>query len=215
MSKPARAPRGSKRKSPAAAADDTSIKALIAEAARMHAEVYVDDASGTIHGPIQENTDAGLVGATSALESWGFREAYAEALTRSAAEVPDAPVDAPVTDTVAVGSRASTSAGVARSFVRTLAATWSRTKNRMLAAGARCVEMGQWYQQKRQAQLATRRLRVVETVSLGDKRFISVVRVDDCEFLVGGSATGVALLGQVSPGQKIASAGAPQAREQA
>jgi flagellar biogenesis protein FliO len=44
---------------------------------------------------------------------------------------------------------------------------------------------------------ATKRLRVAETVSLGEKRFVALVRVEDCEFLIGGGASGVSLLTQL------------------
>ena len=40
-------------------------------------------------------------------------------------------------------------------------------------------------------------LRVAETVSLGEKRFVALVRVENCEFLIGGGASGVSLLTQL------------------
>jgi hypothetical protein len=43
----------------------------------------------------------------------------------------------------------------------------------------------------------SKRLRVAETVSLGEKRFVALVRVEDCEFLIGGGASGVSLLTQL------------------
>ncbi len=42
----------------------------------------------------------------------------------------------------------------------------------------------------------SRRLRVIETVSLGDKRFVSIVKVDGREYLLGGGTT-VALLAKL------------------
>jgi hypothetical protein len=45
---------------------------------------------------------------------------------------------------------------------------------------------------------ATKRLRVAETVSLGEKRFVSIVCVEGREFLIGGGASGVSLLAQLS-----------------
>lgn len=57
----------------------------------------------------------------------------------------------------------------------------------------------QWMQRARAAQSADRRLRVTETVSLGDKRFISIVQVDQAQFLIGSSATSVQLLAQLGP----------------
>lgn len=44
-----------------------------------------------------------------------------------------------------------------------------------------------------------RRLRVSETVSLGEKRFLSIVEVDGASFLIGGSASNVALLRALAP----------------
>jgi hypothetical protein len=43
---------------------------------------------------------------------------------------------------------------------------------------------------------ATKRLRVSETVSLGEKRFVALVNVEGREFLVGGGASGVSLLAE-------------------
>lgn len=47
------------------------------------------------------------------------------------------------------------------------------------------------------ARSSCKRLQVAETVSLGEKRFVAVIRVDGREFLVGGGATNVALLTQL------------------
>jgi hypothetical protein len=44
---------------------------------------------------------------------------------------------------------------------------------------------------------ATRRMRVAETVSLGEKRFVAILRVDGCEFLIGGGTSGISLLAQM------------------
>jgi hypothetical protein len=50
---------------------------------------------------------------------------------------------------------------------------------------------------RKYALTGTKRLRVAETVSLGEKRFVALVRVEDCEFLIGGGASGVSLLTQL------------------
>ena len=55
----------------------------------------------------------------------------------------------------------------------------------------------QWLQRTRAVQGSARRLRVTETVSLGEKRFLSIVQVDDTQFLIGSSATNVHLLAQL------------------
>jgi flagellar biogenesis protein FliO len=42
-----------------------------------------------------------------------------------------------------------------------------------------------------------KRLRVCETLSLGDKRFVAVIQVDEKQFLLGGSHASVSLLAQL------------------
>ena len=44
---------------------------------------------------------------------------------------------------------------------------------------------------------ATKRLRVAETVSLGEQRFVALVSVEGREFLIGGGTSGVSLLAQL------------------
>jgi len=44
---------------------------------------------------------------------------------------------------------------------------------------------------------ATKRLRVAEVVSLGEKRFVALVKVEDREFLIGGGTAGISLLTQL------------------
>ncbi|MGA8153918.1 MAG: flagellar biosynthetic protein FliO [Terriglobales bacterium] len=51
-----------------------------------------------------------------------------------------------------------------------------------------------WLQQHLKKQQAKKRLRVCESVSLGEKRFIAVVQVDGEQFLVGGSSSSVSTL---------------------
>jgi len=46
-------------------------------------------------------------------------------------------------------------------------------------------------------QTATKRLRVVETVSLGEKRFVALVSVEGRQFLIGGGAASVSILAQL------------------
>jgi flagellar biogenesis protein FliO len=47
------------------------------------------------------------------------------------------------------------------------------------------------------ARSKSKRLQVAETVSLGEKRLVAVIKVDGREFLIGGGATNVALLAQL------------------
>jgi flagellar biogenesis protein FliO len=44
------------------------------------------------------------------------------------------------------------------------------------------------------AQRAQKQLRVCESVSLGDKRFVAVIQVDQERFLIGGAANSIAML---------------------
>lgn len=46
----------------------------------------------------------------------------------------------------------------------------------------------------------TKRLRVSETVSLGEKRFVALVSVEGREFLIGGGSSGVSMLAHLTPG---------------
>ena len=58
-----------------------------------------------------------------------------------------------------------------------------------------------WLREKRRTQISSRRLRVCETLSLGEKRFIALVQVDGKNFLVGGAPTNVSLLAQLEGSQ--------------
>jgi flagellar biogenesis protein FliO len=53
---------------------------------------------------------------------------------------------------------------------------------------------------------ATKQLRVAETISLGEKRFVSVIHVDGQKFLIGGGSSGVSLLTQLGPAEAAADA---------
>jgi hypothetical protein len=54
-----------------------------------------------------------------------------------------------------------------------------------------------------------RRLSVVETISLAEKRFVSILRVDGEQFLLGGSSSNIVLLARLErgelPNNKVAS----------
>ena len=52
----------------------------------------------------------------------------------------------------------------------------------------------QWAQKKFKSHQVKKRLRVCESVSLGEKRFIAVIQVDGEQFLVGGSSNSVSTL---------------------
>jgi flagellar biogenesis protein FliO len=54
-----------------------------------------------------------------------------------------------------------------------------------------------WLHARNATRSNTRRLRVAETVSLGEKRFVAVVQVDGRHFLLAGGPTNIALLAQL------------------
>jgi flagellar biogenesis protein FliO len=51
-----------------------------------------------------------------------------------------------------------------------------------------------WIQSRQASRASIKQLRVISTVSLGEKRIVAVVEFDGMQFLVGGGAAGVALL---------------------
>jgi flagellar biogenesis protein FliO len=61
-----------------------------------------------------------------------------------------------------------------------------------------------WIMQRVRAQQARRNLRVCENVSLGDKRFVAVVQVDEERFLIGGSSSSVSLLARLPEAKAFA-----------
>lgn len=54
-----------------------------------------------------------------------------------------------------------------------------------------------WTRSRVKIQARKKRLKVCETVSLGEKRFIAVVQVDGSEFLVGGAPNALSVLAQL------------------
>lgn len=63
-----------------------------------------------------------------------------------------------------------------------------------------------WIVLRVKAQQARKNLRVCETVSLGEKRFVAVVQVDDERFLIGGSSGAVSLLTRLQEAKTFAGA---------
>lgn len=60
-----------------------------------------------------------------------------------------------------------------------------------------------WVTERARAQQARKNLRVCENVSLGDKRFVAVVQVDEKRFLIGGSSSAVSLLARLPEAKKL------------
>jgi flagellar biogenesis protein FliO len=63
-----------------------------------------------------------------------------------------------------------------------------------------------WIAQRAKAQQARKNLRVCESVSLGDKRFVAVVQVDEERFLIGGSSSSVSMLTRLQETKAFAAA---------
>jgi flagellar biogenesis protein FliO len=54
--------------------------------------------------------------------------------------------------------------------------------------------------QARTTRRATKQLQVSEVVSLGEKRFVAIIQVENRKFLIGGGASSVALLTHLDAG---------------
>lgn len=70
----------------------------------------------------------------------------------------------------------------------------------LLRAAAGYLHTGwRWLEHKRTQQLSSRRLRLAETISLGEKRSVSIVQVDGAQYLIGCSTGSVQLLAVLDP----------------
>ena len=58
--------------------------------------------------------------------------------------------------------------------------------------------------QVRRATQKRRTLRVLETVGMGEKRFVAIVQVQEVRYLVGGGAAGISLLARLDAEQEFA-----------
>lgn len=88
------------------------------------------------------------------------------------------------------------------------AATSSRASGSSHSLGSVLAFVSRWMRSSSRALLAgraARRLRVSETVSLGEKRFVSILCVDGEQFLVGGSSSNVVLLAKLDKGEPVSS----------
>jgi flagellar biogenesis protein FliO len=61
-----------------------------------------------------------------------------------------------------------------------------------------------WITRRVTVQQARKSLRVCESVSLGEKRFVAVVQVDEERFLIGGSSGSVSLLSRLQEAKTFA-----------
>jgi flagellar biogenesis protein FliO len=60
-----------------------------------------------------------------------------------------------------------------------------------------------WFKARQQSHSSTRRLQVAATASLGEKRFVALIKIDELEFLVGGGPANLVLLAQVNAKQQF------------
>jgi flagellar biogenesis protein FliO len=60
-----------------------------------------------------------------------------------------------------------------------------------------------WARKHLRSGQSRKRLRVCESVSLGEKRFVAVIEVDGEQFLVGGASSSVATLARLEPSQEF------------
>jgi hypothetical protein len=60
-----------------------------------------------------------------------------------------------------------------------------------------------WVRRQLLSRQPRKRLRVCESVSLGEKRFVAVIEVDGEQFLVGGASSSVATLARLEPTQEF------------
>jgi hypothetical protein len=65
------------------------------------------------------------------------------------------------------------------------------------------IQKWSWAQEKFKSHHVRKRLRVCETVSLGEKRFVAVIQVDGEQFLVGGSSSSVSTLAHLEPAREF------------
>lgn len=63
-------------------------------------------------------------------------------------------------------------------------------------------KLGRWLQRMLTAR-RSRRLRVCETLSLGERRFVAIIEFDRQEFLVGGGGNSFSLLARLQEGRVI------------
>jgi flagellar biogenesis protein FliO len=74
---------------------------------------------------------------------------------------------------------------------------------------------GAWWQQiVRRFRRPPRRLRLCETLPLGDRRFVAVVEFEQARFLVGGTSAALVLLARLAPSEATEQASERYAEEE-
>jgi flagellar biogenesis protein FliO len=74
----------------------------------------------------------------------------------------------------------------------------------------RAVVALKWLRQKSTQKFSSRRLRVSETVALGEKRFVTILQVDGTQLLIGSAAGQVSLLAILDEEKSAWRAGSPK-----
>ena len=64
----------------------------------------------------------------------------------------------------------------------------------MHGVAVKAIAACKWLQKQGVNKLSSRRMRVAETVALGEKRFVTILQVDGTQFLIGSAAGQVTLL---------------------
>ena len=73
----------------------------------------------------------------------------------------------------------------------------SLTSQLLRAAATYAGATWRWLERRRSQQLSARRLRLTETISLGEKRSVSIIQVNDVQYLIGHCAGSVQLLAKI------------------
>ncbi len=60
-----------------------------------------------------------------------------------------------------------------------------------------------WFRARQAAHSNTRRIQVAATASLGEKRFVALIKIDELQFLIGGGPANVVLLAQVNASERF------------
>ena len=164
----------------------------------------------TARTPWQRGGQTRTAGATYGLERWPAPHDQPPAdwhllrCTWTPGDLPTESIAASREDgTQPVGDVGSIAQRPARTAtVQAILAAWLETLRPAAAIMLRAVaHAGHWLLARRKSQVASRRLRVVETVALGEKRFATLLHVDGEAFLIGGGSAGLSLLARLdSPG---------------
>lgn len=95
-------------------------------------------------------------------------------------------------------------------IAKAMSADFASMGKRGRACVAALLQAGKWLTQQGRGVLTrgvSRRLAVAETLSLGEKRFVSILTVDGEQFLVAGSPSNIVLLAKLEANSEAVGAG--------